>query len=67
MTDRDLGTALAGAVATESSVRAQWEAAVRSGDQAERDSALGTLREAIALKRSLERWITARSRRAVTT
>jgi hypothetical protein len=65
MTDRQLTSALAGAVATELTVRAQWETACRDLDHAERDSALGALREAIALKRSLERWISARSSRAV--
>lgn len=67
MTDRALGKALAGAVLTEASVRAQWEAAVQACDEAERVDALAALREVIAFKRSLERWILARSQRAVTT
>lgn len=64
MTDRDLATALQDAEGVEALARAQWEASAKALDNQERESAVLVMRHAIALKRSLEQWMVARSSRA---
>ena len=66
MTTPELGVALAQVTRTEALARAAWETACRDLTDAERDDAMTVLRQAIALKRVLERWLTARAIRAVT-
>lgn len=51
--------------AAEQVIREEWERAARANEVEARDDTLKVLREAIAFKRALERWITARSRRTV--
>jgi hypothetical protein len=63
MTNEALATALVQVEDSEHSIRADWERAARVNDVEERDAILKVLREAIAFKRALERWIMVRQRR----
>jgi hypothetical protein len=61
MTERDLAAALISANGIERAARAQMH--VSAGD--ERDAAQGVMRHAVALRKSIETWIAARSIRAM--
>lgn len=65
MNDTAIASTLVQVEAAEQGIRAAWEQAARANEVDERDDTLKVLREAIAFKRALERWITARSRRTV--
>jgi hypothetical protein len=65
MTDHDLAQALEQAASIEDRARAEWQKAQRSGDAGERDDALVGVRQATALRRILQRWISNRAVRAI--
>jgi hypothetical protein len=63
MTDDAIAAALVHVEGLEQTIRAAWERAAQKNAIEERDDVLKVLREAIALTRALERWMTARARR----
>lgn len=63
LTDQALALLAEGAARTELAIRCHWEA-TPADDLAERDAALVAGRQATALRKMCERWITARVTRA---
>jgi len=62
MTNRELATALLQATTLEQVARAHWDAS--PGDGEEQEASRAVLRHTLALKYTLERWISARVVRA---
>lgn len=63
MTDREIATARTQTAETERLARARL-GALALDDLAERDAALVVIRQAVALEKVLERWMSARAMRA---
>lgn len=64
MTDRDLGVALTHVKIIEQQARDRWTTATLAINGPERDDALKVVRQAIALRNVIERWITGRVERS---